>query len=328
MFAVKTLGVATTAVQDLNGLPDEGFDDIVYFGSRKATLDILNDKLAKGGIVNIVLAGETIGAPVTVGVGRVHYGLTRWIGTLGLGADESYYHIPTNGEIRDQDRIAVIGAAGPMGQMHAIRIVCSGKKGIAVVGTDLDDERLAALGRKANPTAEKLGVPLELINTQTQPLEGTFDYVAIMVPVAPLVAQAIAKSKSGTLINVFAGIPAPVKQDLDLDTYIANHCFMFGTSGSRLIDMKIVLDKVTRGQLDTNLSLDAVSGMAGAIEGIRAVENRTLSGKIIVYPNLPALGLTPLSQLPKKHAAVAERLDQGVWTKDAEDTLLAPAKEC
>ena len=51
--------------------------------------------------------------------------------------------------------------------------------------------------------------------------------------------------------------------------------------------------------------MDAVSGMAGATDGIAAVENRTLAGKIIVYPMLHNLGLTPLVDLPGKFPTVA-----------------------
>ena len=97
---------------------------------------------------------------------------------------------------------------------------------------------------------------------------------------------------------------------------------MFGTSGSRLSDMKIVLEKVLSGQLNTDLSVDAVSGMAGAIDGIRAVENRAMAGKIIVYPKLADLPLTPLTELAKQNPAAAEKLDCGMWTKAAEDALL------
>jgi threonine dehydrogenase-like Zn-dependent dehydrogenase len=320
---VKDLGVTVTVVNSILDLAGQEFDDIIYFGAQKTALDQLNDNLGKGGIINVVLAGQTIGSAVTVGVGRVHYGLTRWIGTIGKDAAESYKVIPAIGEIRDQDHVAVIGAAGPMGQMHTIRLVCSGKEAIAVTGTDLDQARLNSLAAKAQPFADKFGVDFQLINTKETPLEGRFDYIAIMVPVAALVAQAIAQSKDKTLINVFAGIPAPVKHDLDLDTYIQNRCFMFGTSGSRLIDMKLVLDKVISGQLDTNCSVDAVSGMVGAIDGIRAVENRTLSGKIIVYPDLHDMGLTPLDKLPDSVKAV---LDHGMWTKAAEEELLKVAK--
>ena len=320
------LDLPLTEVANLEDLVDEGYDDVCYFGSSKATLDILNDKLNTGAILNVILAGKSIGAPVSVGVGRVHYGLTRWVGTVGTNAAESYKHIPENGEFRDDDRAIVIGAGGPMGQMHTIRLVCAGKKDVSVTATDFDDVRLQALAAKTEELAQKLGVELKVINPQKQALEASYTYYAIMAPVGALVEQAVTNSEDKTLINVFAGIPSPIKHDLDLDTYIKNRCFMFGTSGSRLLDMKIVLDKAISGQLDTNCSVDAVSGMAGAISGIRAVENRTMAGKIIVYPALKELDLTPLSELPQKYPTVAEKLNNGIWTKEAEQELLKVAK--
>ena len=322
----RGLDLPVTEVANLEDLVDEGYDDICYFGSSKTTLDILNDKLNTGAILNVILAGKSIGTPVSVGVGRVHYGLTRWVGTVGTNAAESYKHIPENGEFRDYDRAIVIGAGGPMGQMHTIRLVCAGKKDVSVTATDFDDVRLRALAAKTEELAQKLGVELKVINPKKQALEASYTYYAIMAPVGALVEQAVTNSEDKTLINVFAGIPSPIKHDLDLDTYIKNRCFMFGTSGSRLLDMKIVLDKTISGQLDTNCSVDAVSGMAGAIDGIRAVENRTMAGKIIVFPALRELELTPLSELPQKYPSVAEKLNNGIWTKEAEQELLKVAK--
>jgi hypothetical protein len=86
--------------------------------------------------------------------------------------------------------------------------------------------------------------------------------------------------------------------------------------------MKIVLKKVETGQLDTNCSVDAICGMAGAVDGIAAVENRTLAGKIIVYPMFHDMGLIPLAELSKHYPTVAAKLDRGAWCKAAEEELL------
>jgi len=306
-------------------VPNESCDDILYFGADKGTLEILNDKLAGRGIINVVLGGRKVGAPVNVGVGRVHYGMTRWIGTTGSNAAESYRNIPLTGEIRESDSVIVVGAGGPMGQMHVIRAVCSGISKIAVVGTDMDDARLASIQKKAEPFASANKVAMKMVNTAKTPLAEKFSYFALMAPVPALVASSIRDSKPGCLINLFAGIPAPTKHELDLDTYITNRCFMFGTSGSTIRDMKIVLQKVTTGQLNTNCSVDAISGMAGATAGIAAVENRTLAGKIIVYPMLHDVGLVPLVDLHKTFPTVAEKLDRGQWTRAAEQELLRVA---
>ena len=309
-----------------DALEDESFDDIIYFGSSKNTIDTLNDKLAIGGVINIVLGGNKIGADVSVGVGRVHYGMTRWTGTVTDDASDSYKHIPATGEIRKGDKSIIIGAAGPMGQMHTIRLICSGVEDISVLGTDFDNERLESLGEKTYSLAEERGVEFGLVNPKEEPIDDEkFSYFDIMAPVGPIVAQAVKDSMEGAVINIFAGIPASVKQDIDLDTYITNKCFMFGTSGSRVSDMMIVLEKVLSGQLNTDCSVDAVCGMAGAIDGIRAVEQRTLAGKIIVYPELKNLPLTTLVELCDKYPQVYEKLAEGIWTRQAEEQLLKDA---
>lgn len=317
--------VKTVSPAEVSNLSNESFDDIVYYGADKSTLDLLNDKLAAQGILNVVLGGERIGELVSVGVGRVHYGMTRWIGTRGHDASESYTSIPNNGEVRPGDRVLVVGAGGPMGQMHVIRNVCLGLPGISVVGTDFDDKRLEALYTKARPLAETNGVHLRLANPKHAPPQETFSYFALMAPIGALVASSIRDAEEGALINIFAGIPAATRHDLDLDQYIEKRCFMFGTSGSTIEDMRIVLGKLEEDQLDTNSSVDAVSGMAGAIEGIACVENRTLAGKIIVYPMLHNIGLIPLSELAEQFPSVAEKLDDGKWTHAAEEELLRVA---
>ena len=304
---------------------NESFDDIVYYGSDRATIEILNDKLAPQGLINIVLAGQPIGEKVDLGVGRIHYGMTRWVGTTGSRAADSYKSIPAVDEIRSDDRILVIGAGGPMGQMHVIRNICSGIQGISLVGTDFDDARLTSIENKARPLAEANGVSLRLVNPQNTTLKEQFSYFAIMAPLPALIENSIQSAADSAIINIFAGIPAPTKHKIDLDRYIEKQCFMFGTSGSVIEDMKIVLAKVEAGKLDTNCSVDAISGMAGAAAGIAAVENRTLAGKIIVYPMLYDVGLIPLAEMQQHFPTVAAQLDQKGWCQDAERELLKVA---
>lgn len=310
---------------DLASLPNEGFDDIIVFSPDVKTLETLNDKLAGRGIMNVVMNGKKLGAPVTIGVGRLHYGMTRWIGTMGNNPGESYRWIPKTGEIKDNERVLVVGAGGPMGQMHVIRNICSGKKNVTVIGTDMDDSRLESLRLKAEPMAEANRATLKMVNTAKSALSGQYSYIALMAPIPALVAQAVKDASPGCLVNIFAGIPAPTKHLIDLDAVIEKKVFMFGTSGSTIRDMKIVLEKVQSGQLNTNCSVDAVSGMAGAKDGIAAVENRTLAGKIIVYPQLHDMPLTPLVKLAEKYPTVAAKLDRGQWTKAAEEELLKVA---
>ena len=324
------LGVEVQAVADTEALPDEGFDDIVYFGCNAQGIEALNDKLAARGILAVILAGRRIGRPVSVGVGRLHYGFTRWIGTTTDSAADAYAVIPANGDLRpdrpENEKVLVMGAGGPMGQMHTLRAICSGGERVSVTAGDIDDARLEALRKKAQPAARRLNVDFRLVNTRNEPdpLAGeTFSYFALMAPLPQLLSEAVARSAEGAIINIFAGIPAPTRHPLDLDAVISKRCFMYGTSGSRISDMQIVLQKVAAGQLDTNASVDAICGMAGAADGIAAVRDRRVAGKIIVYPALREVGLIALSDLGQHFPTAAAKLAGGLWTAAAEAELLA-----
>jgi threonine dehydrogenase-like Zn-dependent dehydrogenase len=317
--------VAVIRASDVRDLPDASFDDIVYFGASKLTIEVLNDKLAVGAIINVVLAGATIGAPVSVGVGRVHYEATRWIGTVANSAAESYVTVPPSGELRPGDSLLAVGAAGPMGQMHILRSLSADVDGLTVVGTDLDDARLRSLLAKAQPVAQANGVSLRLLNTSSQPLVGTFSYHLILVPMPSLVADAVQSSEDRGLINIFAGIAVATRHDIDLDAYIARRCYMFGSSGSVVSDMEVLLDRIATGRLDTNLSVDAVSGMAGAADGLAALQDRTMAGKIVIYPSLHEVGLLSLADLSGAFPTVASKLADGHWCLEAERELLKVA---
>ena len=249
------------------GAPDQlapaSFDDIVYFGADADRIEVLGTLLAPRGVIDIVLGGGRIGRPVAVDVGRVHYDLTRWVGTTGDSAADGYAGIPADGELRAGDREAVIGAAGPMGFMHVVRAATSGLAGLEVVSIDIDDARLAHLADVAGPLAAERGVTASFLNSRTTTPEPGFSYVAVMVPAPALVVQALDLAGAGARVNLFAGFAVGTLAALDLDTLLAKGAYLFGTSGSEIPDMKAVLAKLERGDLDTNVSLDAVTGMEG-----------------------------------------------------------------
>jgi threonine dehydrogenase-like Zn-dependent dehydrogenase len=143
-----------------------------------------------------------------------------------------------------------------------------------------------------------------------------------MAPVPALVTDAVAKTAPGGRINLFAGVPVDVDGTLDLDRYVREGLYLFGTSGSTVEDMRVVLRRIASGELDTDVSLSAVSGLAGALDGLAAVKAQSVAGKIVVYPHLRDLGLVPLERLGEVCPAAAARLRDGVWTKEAEAELI------
>ncbi|MFH1719152.1 MAG: alcohol dehydrogenase catalytic domain-containing protein [Planctomycetota bacterium] len=320
--APADLGVPVEIAAEITELADASYDDMIYFGSKPEAVEALFAKVALNGLLNIVLCGGRFGRDVTTMVGRVHYGGIRIIGTTGSDPAESMKIIPKTDEIRPGDKINVVGAGGPMGMMHVIRNICQGVEGVSVFGSDVDDTRLAALTKVAAPLAKKNGVRYTPYNPTKEKTAEAFDYTALMAPVPALVAAAVHGAAVHGLINIFAGIPATVTGEIDLDTYIEKQLYFIGTSGSTLEDMKRMLAKVESGQLDTNVSVAAVSGLDGATDGIRAVENRSIAGKIIVYPACRGLGLMRLEDMNEKMPEVSQCLNDGLWTLRAERKLL------
>ncbi len=303
-------------------LEDAAYDDVIYFGSSARTVEGLFAKVAAHGLLNIVLEGERFGRPVMTMVGRVHYGGIRIIGTTGEDPAESMKFIPKTDEIRHGDRINVVGAGGPMGMMHVVRNICQGVEGVGVFAGDVDDNRLAMLTRIAKPFAEMNRVEYTPYNAKQKQTDEDYNYTVLMAPVPELVAAAVRSSAPRGIINIFAGIPATVSGEIDLDAYVEKRLYFIGTSGSTLDDMKRMLEKVESGQLDTNVSVAAICGFEGAVEGIRAVESRSVAGKIMVYPACRDLGLVRLEDLARKLPDVATHLKDGLWTAEAEKKLL------
>jgi threonine dehydrogenase-like Zn-dependent dehydrogenase len=317
--------VAATGSADLTALAPGAYDDVVYCGAEAGTIELLQGCLAFGGLINVVTGGVSIGRSISLDVGRVHYDLTRWTGTVGVSPLEGYAGIPQDGELRAHDRVAVIGAAGPMGLMHVVRAASAGRQGLSIAAIDIDDARLEHLGRAAGPIARSHGVELAVVNSRSTEVAPGFSYIALMVPAPPLVAQAVALAAPGCRINIFAGFASGTRADVDLERYLERHCYLLGTSGSRIPDMTAVLRKLEAGELDTNISLDAVTGFEGVADALAAIEGRTAAGKIMVYPSLPDLGLVRLNELGERFPTVAAALQDGRWTKAAEQELLQVA---
>jgi len=315
-------GLKVNKAADISELEDTGYDDVVYFGCDADKVERLFGKVAARGLFNIVLSGGKLGREIVTPVGRVHYEGLRIVGTTGSKPADSMERIPQTGEIRSGDKVLIVGAGGPMGVMHVIRSICQGIGGIGVLANDVDEARLTILKRLAAPMARSNGVEFEAYNAGRDGFAESIDYTVVMVPIPALVSEAVSRAAEDGIINIFAGIPVSVTAPLDIDAYIAKGLYFIGTSGSVLDDMKRVLARVESGRLDTNVCVGAVSGLEGVVEGIRAVENRLIGGKIIVYPSCKGLGLVRLEELAAQAPAVGECLSDGLWTRQAEEHLL------
>ena len=315
-------GVNMELCPEIARLTDASFDDVIYLGANPDRVEALFSKVGPQGLFNIVLCGERFRRDVAVPIGRVHYAGIRITGAIGYEPADSMKHIPQTSEVRKGDKINIVGAAGPMGTMHVIRNIYRGIEGVSIAAGDSDDSRLATLLKIAEPMATTKNVPYKQYSPVKDKMPEGTDYFVIMAPAPELVAAAVQSAGKRAIINVFAGIPATMSAKINLDAYIEKQMYFVGTSGSVLQDMKRELAELEAGRLDTNISVAAVCGLDGACDGIHAIENRSIAGKIIVYPVCKGLALTPIAKLADKLPDVAACLNNGIWTMQAEQKLL------
>ncbi len=151
-----------------------------------------------------------------------------------------------------------------------------------------------------------------------------FDDIVILAPSVPAIEEAASMLAPGGVINVFAGLTRGTEALLDLNPVIDGRQVRFiGSSGSSIADMRSMLVLVEQGVLNTNRTVAAISGLDGVYDGIYAVSQGTFPGKVVVYPHIEGLGLTPLPDLRERLPEVYARLGDGeVWTAEAEQEML------
>jgi len=315
--ATEQLGLPVVCADSIG---DDTYDDIIYLGCKAETIELLSDRLADGGLLNVATAGRDIDGTSMIDVGRIHYEGTRYIGTSSNKPADAYSSIPATGEVPCCADVLIVGVAGPMGTMHTLRAIALPEQPKTITGSDINSERLEILAQTVKAAADKKGVEFMSHNPkESGNYTGKADYAVFLPPLHVLLPPVIHNLKSGGVLSIFAGIRAGNKAPIDMDYYVKNSLYMIGTSGSTVEDMRIVLEKVNSKQLDTNASVAAVSGMKGAIEGLNGVDKQRFHGKVVVYPQLTDMGLIELSDLPSD---VADKLEDGVWTKEAEQALL------
>ncbi len=309
------------------------FDDIVMLGPRSAVeVGRAADALAFRGVLNLV-ADQPLDARVEIDIGRLHYHYTAYVGTMGLDVGAAYGEARNRAELRSGGVTVVVGAAGPMGQMHVERALSLPDGPRLVVAVDLDVGRLRAAGAKLAPLATARGreLNLELLGPEPDALavlvgrltdgRGADDVVVTAPSARAVVAAADAMAPDGMLV-LFAGVPVGTRAELDLSPVFLHGAQYTGTSGSRIADQALVIAKTVGGQLEPRRALAAVGGLEAARDALEALVEGRFTGKIVVFPQLHDLPLTPLDELARREPDVGAALDPaGGWTTEAESRL-------
>jgi len=309
-----------------------GFDDIVIIG-RPATelVAAAAATLGKYGTLALVLEAALPG-PVPLDISRIHYDYVRYVGTSGDDISEAYTS-SRDPHLKPEGKALLIGGAGPMGQMH-LQLALESKQGPQlVVVTDIDEERLSLTADRFSEVARQHNKQLFYLNPQqlgdeydkrlSELAPGGFDDIVLLVPSAPLALGATQYLADTGMMNMFAGIPRGTIADVDLNLVARRGVRFTGTSGSRIEDLETTVRMTETGELSPNRSVAAIGGIEAAHNGLRAVRDGLMPGKIVIYPQIEGLPLTALPDLSARLPEVAAHLGPGnTWTHEAEAQLL------
>ncbi len=229
------------------------------------------------------------------------------------------------------------GGAGPMGQMHLVRMFSVKMSAQApnletVLLTDISDPRLESVRARYSDMAAKAGVRFEALNPNAADFDSKleelapegFDYLVALCPVPEVIEEAMKKLRIYGVLNLFAGFKRGTGA-LNMGDIHYDQITVTGNSGSRIDDMKAVLEQVESSALDTNSSAWAVVGIEGAKQGVLEVKEGKAFNKVLIYPQCKDLPLTPIEDLADQLPFpddVKEEVRKGLWSKKAEEVLL------
>lgn len=298
-----------------------GFDDIVVIDPLSSDqIESLLTAAARGGVVNLV-GRERLRNRARVDAQRIHYDFISIIGNPGPDLSASYGLNRNRSRFLPGGTAAMIGAAGPMGQMHLHYAILDPNGPGQIIVTDLNQERLSHLENRFLKLAEEQDKSLYLINPADSPEKlperifhligkSSVDDVILLAPGQEAMEAAASLLHENSLINLFAGTPKGVCLPLDLAHIYLGNLRVTGSSGLSMKHLVMAYDLAQNGDIEIKSSIAAVGGLYAAAEAIKAVEEGRFSGKIIIYPQLPGLPLIALDELVDKYA-IGDSLGKG-----------------
>jgi len=327
----EALGVPVNEVDDVSNPPADLVDDIVLLGASPDLIEVASPRLARFGILAII-ADTPLARRVNVDVGRVHYNRWLYVGGPGPNIACAYSDVPVRSELKPGGRAWFVGAGGPMGRMHVQRAIEAPEGPKMILCTARSSRRLSVVESIYRADAEARGVSFTCVSRAEEEAyeralaDGRalgFDDIMIMAPSTSAIAEAADCVAPGGVVNIFAGVPRGTMAPLDLsDVYLRGVRFI-GHSGLTIENMRLALDLVESGRLSPNRLVAAIGSLGAVRDGLRAVNAAVFPGKVVVFPHIKDLPLTPLPDLEDRLPSVYARLKDGrEWTREAEEELL------
>jgi len=250
-----------------------------------------------------------------------------------IGAFEANYHLKEGTYehkmgIKENGNLLIMGGTGPMGLLAIDYALHGPIKPKKLVITDRDDEKLER-AKKLYPSQN--GIEVSYVNVKdvenqvdllTKTVDGKFDDIFVMIPVADVVTDAADMLNPDGCLNFFAG-PQDKNFSANVNFYDVHYSFthFVGTSGGNTEDMRKAVDLIENKKVK-------VANVVTHILGLDSVAETTINqpaiggGKKLVYTQ-KKFDLTKLSELSKDNPLfdILATTD-GIWNKEAEEYVL------
>ena len=267
-----------------------------------------------------------------------------------VGAYHAQYHTKGGSYVHEMGikkggSVALLASVGPMGMGAIDYAMHADRKPSRVVVTDIDQARLTrAASIYTVEEAKRNGVELMYINTKDvadpvaklKELNGgkLFDDVFVFAPVKPLVELADRILGNDGCLNFFAG-PTDTSFSALFNFYDVHYeaHHLVGTSGGNTDDIRESLSMMADGRLNPVTMVTHVGGL-DSVAATTINLDKIPGGKKLIYTHkkLPLVAITDFAERGKTDPFWAElgriaARNDGLWSKEAEDYLLANAPE-
>lgn len=310
----------------------EEYDDVLILGAPKPeTVSRLTERVAPGGLF-CWLPDREIAPLITVDMARIHYRHIGWRGCATRRLSDAMSPGRVRNDYASGGKLLIVGGAGAMGRIHTLRALQTPDGPKTIVVTNLTEDRLLCLTESFGGIAEKNGVRLCTLATEDSgwrdklaALAGPdgFSDIVICAPSAQAATEVVPYLAKDGLIQYFAGVSYGQPTQAPLGLAAQHGASIRASSGSSAQDQLKVLDAITGGRMNPNANVAAIVGMNALKEAVLAVSENSFAGKVVLYPQLEDLPLTPLESLGRLDSALASFVQQHGWCREAERRLYA-----
>jgi threonine dehydrogenase-like Zn-dependent dehydrogenase len=267
-----------------------------------------------------------------------------------VGAFHAQYHTKGGSYVHDMGIVeggsaALLAGVGPMGLGAIDYAIHNPRKPSRLVVSDIDDSRLARAAQLLSvEEAKKHGVELRYVNTRDiqdpvahlKEINGgkLYDDVFVFAPVKPVLELGDRLLGYDGCLNFFAG-PTDAAFSANFNFYNVHYeaHHIVGTSGGNTDDMREALAMMAKGDLNPVFMVTHIGGLNAAAQATIDLD-KIPGGKKLIYThkNLELTAISDFEEKGKKDplyrtlAAICKS-HQGLWSKEAEDYLLANAPD-